>query len=251
MAGSDKKINTEYAAALRLIQREKYREALPYLESALEKAPGSVRVKGDYLLCLVWTGSYKQAADLYLRHEKDLKNVSYVRRNAAKAFYEIGDYDRARRLYEQSLLREPSDGEALKGLIYSLCHLGDFTGARQALEEHARAASFTPAHLSALEMYIHQQEGNHKHVYLLSMQLLLTEENESRIKDLQDSKRQAAAYLSPEEMDGLLREQQANPPLHDMIAIDRGRYEVVIHPRPSKKDAVPPGVLRGDGQGLF
>ncbi len=246
-----KNTGAEYRTALRLIKQEKFREALPHLESALEKAPGNVPVKGDYLLCLVWTGSYKQAADFYLRHENDLKNLSYVGRDAAKAFYETGDYDRARHLYEQSLLREPSDGEALKGLVYSLCHLEDYTGARQAFEQRALAGSFVPAQLSALEMYIHQQEGNHKQAYLLSMQLLLTEENESRIKDLQDSKRQAAAALSHEEMDGLLREQQAIPPLHDMIAMDSGRYEIVMNRRPSEKDELPPGVLLEMARGYF
>ena len=152
----------------------------PHLEFALEKAPGNVRVKGDYLLCLVWTGCYKQAADFYHRHERDLKNVRYVGRDAAKAFYEIGDYDRARRLYEQSLLREPSDGEALKGLVYSLCSLGDFPGAHQAIGERARAGSFPPQYLLTLKLHAYQQEGNHKHAYLLSMQLLLTEQDESR-----------------------------------------------------------------------
>mgnify|MGYP002475934733 CR=1 FL=1 len=48
-----------------------------------------------------------------------------------------------------------------------------------------------------------------------------------------------------------MRAQQANPLLHDMIAMDSGRYEVVMHRRPSEKDALPPGVLLEMARGYF
>jgi len=128
----------DYDQALQHIRAGQNQEALPLLRRALAVLQDNVHLKADYLVCLVWTGAYRQAVDYYRRHETELQQVRYVSRNIAKAFYEERKFAQARTLYARALTYDPSDAEAFKGLIYSCCRLRDFLSAYQTWEESRR-----------------------------------------------------------------------------------------------------------------
>ena len=79
--------SAEYKVIVKLFEEGRYRDALPLLETAMEKMPQNLLLKADYLLCLVWRNAFAKAFEFYLRHEQELKFISYVPRNSAKAFY--------------------------------------------------------------------------------------------------------------------------------------------------------------------
>lgn len=219
---------SDYSLAVRLIKDEKYREAIPILERALEKYPENNFIKADYLLCLVWTGLHKKAVDYYSIYKERLKSVKYVHRNIAKAFYELGDYVEAEGLYERAILNDQSDGEALKGLIYSLCRLGNYSQAHQNLEEYGQKGILSPKLLTLLKAHIFQKEENYKQAYILYLKSVLTEKKEHALKELQDKRREVFLFLTEDEVSSMQKEHKDDYLIYNIISIDRGKYEDLL-----------------------
>ncbi|MFP3868832.1 MAG: hypothetical protein ACLFUU_11840 [Desulfobacteraceae bacterium] len=133
--GTPAQAREDYDQALQLIGAGKNQQALVLLRRALKVLRDDVHLKADYLVCLVWTGAYDQTVEYYRRQEAELRQIRYVPRHIAKAFYEKRDFAQARTLYRLAWSYDPADAEAFKGLIYSCCRLEDFLAAYQTWEE--------------------------------------------------------------------------------------------------------------------
>ena len=181
-------------------------------------------IKADLVLCLIWTGSYQKATEYYAKYEKELNRVEYIPRNIAKAFYEMGMYSKAELLYDQALLNDQSDGEALKGLVYSLCQKENYTHAKQIIERYSIQSIIAHDIINSLNAYVLQKEGKYMQAYILFMKLNLTEEKEYTVKELQDKRKEIFSHLTKEEIGLLEEEYRKNSIFSGIIAMDRGQY---------------------------
>lgn len=221
--------SAEYKVIVKLFEEGRYRDALPLLETAMEKMPQNLLLKADYLLCLVWSNAFAKAVEFYLRHEQELKFIAYVPRNSAKAFYECSNYEKAKLLYEQALIYDETDEEALKGFIYSLCHLEEYSQAHALVKKYRKNHTVQEKLLTRLDLHIYQREGDYKNVYINASRAFLDEEYEPDLKELQDTRRDFIAYLSADEITLLMQDYIHNSYLmHDIIAMDSGRYDALV-----------------------
>lgn len=241
----------EYNSAVGFIRQGKYREAIPFLEKAFKKYPENDFIKADYLLCLVWSGLYKKAVDFYLMHEERLKPIKYIHRNIAKAFYEQGNYVKAKELYEHAILNDPSDGEALKGLIYSLCQLGNYSQAHQYIEDYRQKGILSQKLLTSQKAHIFQKEGNYKNAYILYTKSVLAENNELTLKELQDKRREVFPFIAEDEISAMKKEHADDYLLGDIISIDSGKYEDLLSADHFVMDELPFGFLQELAWGYF
>ena len=124
-----------YNQGLKLLKAGNNLQALPLLQKATTLLPNNRHVMADYVTALVWAGKYQQAVGYYRSHEPSLREVGYLHKNIAKAFYELRDFAQARKLYAKGWEADPRDEEAFKGLVYSCCRLEDFVGATRAWEK--------------------------------------------------------------------------------------------------------------------
>ncbi|MEJ2672935.1 MAG: hypothetical protein P8168_12200, partial [Deltaproteobacteria bacterium] len=124
------------------------------LQRATTLLPDDHHVMADYVTALVWAGEYQKAVEYYRRHESALRDLGYLHKNIGKAFYELRDFTRARKLYARGCQVDPRDKEAFKGLIYSCCRLEDFVGATRAWEKARRAKSISSTTLASMEVFI-------------------------------------------------------------------------------------------------
>jgi biofilm PGA synthesis protein PgaA len=121
--------------------------------------PEDLKLRADYILCLVWTDNHRKAADEYLAHEKELQKIPYLSRHVAKAFYELRDFSRARELYRTAWSRDRKDEEAFKGFVYSSLRLGDLQGAYTAWDQARREKWISAGTLQTAEAHILEAVG--------------------------------------------------------------------------------------------
>lgn len=243
--------DTEYKLALPLLKEGKYSEVLPLLEKALQKSPDNVFLKADYLLCLVWTGSYEKASLFYRQNEKDLSRVNYVPKHVARAFYEMADYSMAKRLYEQALLINPSDVEVIKGLIYTSCRLKEYHTAHALIEKYSDQKMISPDTASFLYAYTLQQEGKSPEAYTLYAQLFLAVYEEGFLKEIQDQRKEAASSLTREEVQALIQRSQENFLIPKLLLIDKGQYKKALEDLPEDLQLLPINFLLEAGWAFF
>ena len=148
-----------YDQGLALLRAGKNREALPLLFQATLLFPDNRRVMADYVTALVWAGEYQRAAAYYRGREQDLRDVGYLHRNIAKAFYEVRDFERARELYAQAWEADPRDQEAFKGLIYSCGRLEKFADAAQVWDQAQRQGLIQTSILEEIKIYLLDKLG--------------------------------------------------------------------------------------------
>jgi biofilm PGA synthesis protein PgaA len=148
-----------YDQGLSLLRAGKSREAMPLLERAAILLPGNRRVMADYVLALVWAGEYRRAVNYYRSREPDLREIGYLHKNIAKAFYELRDFARAQEFYAKGWQVDPGDEEALKGLVFSCGRLEKFADAVQAWEQARREKLIRPRTLAELKVYILEHLG--------------------------------------------------------------------------------------------
>ncbi len=148
-----------YDQGLRLLKAGNTRQALPLLQRATTLLPNNRHVMADYVVALVWAGEYRQAVDYYRAQEPALREIRYLHKNLAKAFYELGDFARARDLYAKAWQVDPRDEEAFKGLVYSCCRLEDFVGATRAWEQARREKVIPSTTLATMKVFILRNLG--------------------------------------------------------------------------------------------
>jgi biofilm PGA synthesis protein PgaA len=149
----------DYQEALKRIQAGNNIDALPLLEKALKVLPDDRHLQADYVLCLVWTGAYQRAVEFYGTREQDLRQIRYVPRNMAKAYYELREYPKALELYRLGLTYDPKDEEAFKGIVYTCLRMGDGAGAYTAWLEAKKAGQVSAQTLDAVKLVLLEQYG--------------------------------------------------------------------------------------------
>lgn len=131
----------DYETAIRLIREGRNSEALPLLARAMEKTPDDLRLQGDYLLCLIWTGAHPQAVEFYQSREASLRSIPYLPRNVARAYFELRNYPKALELYLLGWSIDRKDEESFKGVVFSLLRMGNAEAALEASAEWSAANS--------------------------------------------------------------------------------------------------------------
>lgn len=149
----------DYEEALRLIHAGKNEEALPLLERALGAMPEDRRLQADYALCLAWAGAYQRAVEFYGPREADLRQLPYVPRNMAKAYYELRDYPKALELYRLGWSYDPKDGEAFKGVVFASLRMDDGPGAFAAVRQAEREGRIPAPDIDAARALLLEQYG--------------------------------------------------------------------------------------------
>lgn len=149
----------QHDQARELIKKGRVSEAIPLLEKALKETPENKKLMADYVSTLVWNGDYSKAVQYYSARERDLREITYLPRNIAKAFYELRDFRKARALYERAYQYDKHDAEAFKGLIYTLCRLQNYLAAENYLAEARRARNIPAETLAHLQVYLAWQMG--------------------------------------------------------------------------------------------
>jgi Flp pilus assembly protein TadD len=143
-----------YDQGLSLLKAGNSRQALPPLQKAIILLPNNRHVMADYVVALVWAGEYRQAVAYYRIREPALREIGYLHKNIAKAFFELRDFARARELYAKGWQVDPKDAEAFKGLVYSCCRLEDFVGATRAWEKARRENIIPATTLATMKVFI-------------------------------------------------------------------------------------------------
>ncbi len=149
----------DYQEALKQIQAGRNDEALPLLEQALKGMPEDRHLQADYAQCLVWTGAWQKAIEFYGPREKELRQIRYLPRQIAKAYYELKEYSKALELYRLGLTYDPKDEEALKGIVYSYLRMGDGAGAYTAWLETKKTGQVSEKTLDAVKLVLLEQYG--------------------------------------------------------------------------------------------
>jgi len=149
----------DYQEALRLIQAGRNDEALPLLERALKALSDDRHLQADYALCLVWTGAYQKAVEFYGPREKDLRQIRYIPRHIAKAYYELREYPKALELYRLGLTYDPKDDEAFKGIVFTQMRMGDGAGAYASWLAARKGGQISPPALDAVKVALLEQYG--------------------------------------------------------------------------------------------
>ena len=149
----------DYQEALKLIQAGRNDEAIPLLERALKELPDDRHLQADYALCLVWTGAYQKAVEFYGAREKDLRQIRYIPRHIAKAYYELREYAKALELYRLGLSYDPKDDEAFKGIVYTQMRMGDGAGAYMSWLEARKGGQISTPALDAVKVALLEQYG--------------------------------------------------------------------------------------------
>jgi tetratricopeptide (TPR) repeat protein len=153
----------DYQEALKLIQAGRNDEAIPLLERALKALPDDRHLQADYILCLSWTGAHRTAVDLYERHEKELREIPYVPRHVARAYYDLWEYPKALELYRLGLSYDPKDEEAFKGVVYSYLRLGDTNGAFEAMDKAEQGKTISTATIASMRQLASDLYGVRRH----------------------------------------------------------------------------------------
>lgn len=149
----------DYQEALKRIQAGRNDEAIPLLERALKALPDDRHLQADYALCLVWTGSYQRAVEFYGARERDLRQIRYIPRHMAKAYYELKEYPKALEMYRLGLSYDPKDDEAFKGLVYTQMRMGDGAGAYTSWLEAKKSGQISGPALDAVKVALLEQYG--------------------------------------------------------------------------------------------
>jgi biofilm PGA synthesis protein PgaA len=149
----------DYQEALKLVQAGRNDEAIPLLERALTALPDDRHLQADYALCLVWTGAYQKAVEFYGAREKDLRQIRYIPRHIAKAYYELREYAKALELYRLGLSYDRSDDEAFKGIVYTQMRMGDGAGAYTSWLEARKGGQISAPALDAVKVALLEQYG--------------------------------------------------------------------------------------------
>jgi len=192
---------TAYRRGLDLLKQDKTAEALPFLEAAWRTHPQNSHMLADYLTALIWLGRYEKAVNLYTGHKQVVSGVKYLYRNLGKAYYETRDFRQAQTFYLQAFTADPSDAEALKGLIFCAVRLQEYREAVQAWLTAHQKKSIPPHTLAGLKIYLLQQVG------AATLALRLAEEAVTQDKELLTSLRGdvAAERIKWEENDAALQ----------------------------------------------
>lgn len=237
-----------YQKAIPLIKAGQYRQALPLLEQALQETPENLFLKGDYLLCLIWTEDYEKAVRFYLQNEKELLKLKYIPKNIGRAFLELKDYARAQDLYELAWEIDRKDKEALKGLIISLHHLNNYALAYSFLEKSEKYLPEITTFFRALTL---EKEGQQSAAYKLYGQLTLKIEEETFLKEIQERRQAVATSLKKEDIQLLLKEIVTQPLLSQLLLFDTKNYKEALKNLPADYSPLPLGFLIELGWAFF
>ncbi len=150
-------IETIHAKAREMVKKGDLKEALSLLTPFASEPMRYPAIYSDYLVIFIWDRRQEDAIRLYERLPSRFPRNAYLLRNIARAYYNREDFSRASLLYKDSLGQNPSDEEALKGLIFSLIKIGASDIASDYIEEFLKKSpdstsiSLIKAHLLILQ----------------------------------------------------------------------------------------------------
>ena len=89
----------EYAVAL--AQNEQFSASLDIFKQLYQQAPDNTDIIFDYIVVLNWAGNNRSAIELF--EKLNVKTVpAYVRTSAAGAYYQVGEYSKAQKLFHET-----------------------------------------------------------------------------------------------------------------------------------------------------
>ncbi len=155
----------QHALGIRLARFGRQREALKWLDRAIRLAPSNMRYKADKIVVLSWMGKDREALAAYKRLPKTARKPAYLLRNVARSAYNLNDFKLSLDLYSQALSQNPRNGEALKGVVFSLIRLKRFDEATRLVKQSEKKTFHPPVQFEFLRYDILLEKGNFKKAY--------------------------------------------------------------------------------------
>ncbi|MCJ7459236.1 MAG: tetratricopeptide repeat-containing serine protease family protein [candidate division Zixibacteria bacterium] len=127
-----------YYTGLRFLLSGEYKEALPYLEKAVEKDPNYVNAYSYIGYCNLSFGRYQEAIEACkqaIRIKPDDFDSHY---NLGMAFYALGRYQEAIEAFKEAIRIKPDDAEPYGNLGVAYVNLGRYQEAIEALKQVIR-----------------------------------------------------------------------------------------------------------------
>ncbi|UCE71623.1 MAG: poly-beta-1,6 N-acetyl-D-glucosamine export porin PgaA [Nitrospiraceae bacterium] len=119
-------VDNDAVKARQMIEAGRYAEAIPLLEPYTSEPLRYRNEVSDYIVLLTWQEQFHEAITAYEALPESFPRQSYLLRNAAKSYYELGRYVAALSIYKEALQQLPTDEEAQRGVIYSLAKMGQY-----------------------------------------------------------------------------------------------------------------------------
>ncbi|UCE71490.1 MAG: tetratricopeptide repeat protein, partial [Nitrospiraceae bacterium] len=181
--------------AREMIKSEKYSEAIPLLEPYTSEPLRYISEVSDYIVLLSWQERYHEAIAAYESLPESFPRQSYLLRNAAKAYYELGRYAPALSAYKQALQQLPADEETQKGIIYTLLRMEQYEEASLYLSHfQIKAPDSLSLSVTAADLYLWQG----RYLDALEVFQLLIERKESESETLYELRNNLIASLPDE-----------------------------------------------------
>ncbi len=122
-------------AVRELIKGGEYQRALALLEPYTDQPMEYPTFFSDYLVTLVWVGSYVEAIKIFEGLPPSFPRRAYLLRNMATAYREEKNFLKSADLYKAVLEQDPSDREAMQGIVLSLTDAGDLSDASHYIDQ--------------------------------------------------------------------------------------------------------------------
>jgi len=181
--------------AREMIEAGRYAEAIPLLATYASEPLRYKKEVSDYIVLLTWQEQFHEAITAYEALPESFPRQSYLLRNAAKAYYELGRYAPALSAYKQALQQLPADEETQKGIIYTLLRMEQYEEASLYLAQFQKKApdSLSLA-VTAADLYLWQG----RYLDALEVFQLLIERKESESETLYELRNNLIASLPDE-----------------------------------------------------
>lgn len=158
-----------------LTEKGNNREALELLSPFISEPAKYPVAVSDYISILVWESRFSEAITLYEGLPHSFLKRPYLSRNAAKAYYEMKEFQKAFFIYKDLLEQIPLDEEVHKGVVYSLMQSGDYDSADDYLRKFLMTSSDPLSlYLIKIQILMYQKKYNE----ILSVYRVLLDRND-------------------------------------------------------------------------
>ena len=137
-----------YYQARSLYNVEKYAEALPYIEKAVEINPDSNRINSRHGVILFELGQYGEALDAYRAALSIDSDDSTTLDRRGQVHFQMGDYDKALTYFDMALDVDPEDKGTLVNKANTLFELNEYD---DAIKHYETVLDMDSNHLDALK----------------------------------------------------------------------------------------------------
>ena len=190
-----------HAYAIWLARNGFRKESLKIFEELVRKFPSGDKIKCDYVVVLVWDEQYAKAVQVYKTLGNSFEKPAYLYRNIGKAFYELGNFNRALFSYKEALIKDQNDTESRKGLILSLASLGKI---KEALQQIAKLRKTTGVTSETLLLKAIVYEKNHRYLAAYKIYSDLYEKYPSIRENVIKREIHLFSSLSPEQINRVI-----------------------------------------------